>query len=353
MPIIFPGSPANGDFFTDGTKTFAFNSAKQSWALIPPNALVDSTEPTVKTKGMLWYNTSNVTLGVWDGTAWQYFNTTNSIVYPDTNGEASYTSPGTHSWTCPAGVNWVHAVCVGGGGGNYRNNNGYGSSGGGGGGLAWRNDISVTPGQIYTVVVGARGVGAAGPSNITPQHGGNSYFIDTSTIVGYGGNSPGFNSDTALGGTFFGNGGGTGGNGAGVGSAGSGGGGGAGGYTGNGGVGGVSGGSGTAGSGGAGGGGSGGYPFSGISTDAGGGGGTGLFGTGTSGSGGGVGMYANGGQGGGGSGGTGGTQSTVGGLYGGGAGGSFNGTLTNGGSGAVRIIWGPARAFPSTNTGML
>jgi hypothetical protein len=44
------------------------------------------------------------------------------------------------------------------------------------------------------------------------------------------------------------------------------------------------------------------------------------------------------------------------GAFGGGAGGSDIGTINEispGGVGAVRIIWGPGRAFPSTNTGNL
>lgn len=43
----------------------------------------------------------------------------------------------------------------GGGGGAFFGKNGYGA--GGGGGLGWKNNITVTPGQTYTVQVGARG----------------------------------------------------------------------------------------------------------------------------------------------------------------------------------------------------
>jgi hypothetical protein len=41
-----------------------------------------------------------------------------------------------------------------------------------------------------------------------------------------------------------------------------------------------------------------------------------------------------------------------GGSYGGGSG-SYTGAFVGGQTGAVRIIWGPNRAFPSTNTGDL
>ena len=99
-------------------------------------------------------------------------------------GEVSYTVPGTYYWTCPEGVTSVSAVAIGGGGGGT---SWYGGSqsgtGGGGGGLGYRNNIAVTPGNTYTVVVGAggaEGYGATGGS------GGLSYFIDLTT-AGYGG----------------------------------------------------------------------------------------------------------------------------------------------------------------------
>ena len=112
-------------------------------------------------------------------------------------GQALYEFPGTYNWTCPANCTSVSVVCVGGGGGGT-GTPGYGQNGGlssldtgrygdhrsgGGGGLGWKNNISVTPGQTYKVVVGARGDGdfAGG------QDGGTSYFIDKSTCSGGGG----------------------------------------------------------------------------------------------------------------------------------------------------------------------
>ena len=77
-----------------------------------------------------------------------------------TSGDAIFTSPGTHSWTCPAGVTSVSIVAIGAGGsgGSARLTGGTGGSGGGGGGaLAYLNNYSVTPGQVYTVVVGLGG----------------------------------------------------------------------------------------------------------------------------------------------------------------------------------------------------
>lgn len=271
-------------------------------------------------------------------------------------GQQAYTTAGTYSWTAPSGVTSVCVVCVGGGGGG--GNSGDGAGGGGGGGLGWKNNISVTPGQTYTVVVGAAGGSA--------QSGGTSYFSSTSVVQGVGGGAgtSASNGTGGSGGGYTGDGGGNGGNG-GQGYSGDGtsdniaeggGGGGAGGYSGTGGNGAsyyTSQNGGTAGSGGAGGGGGG------SDGGGGGGGGVGLLGEGTSGSAGGIyqSSYSNGG-----SGGANGTATGTptsgngfdGGAYGGGGGGVDSGTVGgSGGVGAVRIIWGNGRAFPSTQTGDL
>jgi len=249
-------------------------------------------------------------------------------------GQAEWTTGGTYSWTCPAGVTSVCAVCVGSGGGQRS---------GGGGGLGWKNNIPVTPGQSYTVEVGAG----------TQGNGSQSYFIDATTVQGGGGAGNGVQGD---GGGYVGDGGGNGG----VGSIGAhgdhGGGGGAGGYSGTGGTGGVSqaGGdtTGTDGTGGAGGGGGG---FSNGYAQGTGGGGVGIYGEGASGTGG---TGQNAGQGG-----SGGETPPVsasypngrrGGAYGGGAG-TYSSSQwwdQNGGGGAVRLVWsvdGSPVAFPSTN----
>lgn len=228
-------------------------------------------------------------------------------------GQAAYTSPGTSSWTAPANVTSVSVVAIGGGGAQSGNTPNGGS---GGGGLGWKNNIAVTPGNSYTVVVGA-GSTAFGNGG----SGGDSYFISTGTVRGGGGGG------SVTGGTYTGDGGGNGGSGAAVGANYYGGNGGAGGYAGTGGSGGTGSSAGSAGSGGGGGGGAGnGNGFGKL------GGGTGIYGQGASGSGGsgGDGLPGSGGSG-------------V--LYGGGTYGS--GSI---GNGAVRIIWGPNRSFPSTLT---
>ena len=298
-------------------------------------------------------------------------------------GQAEYTTPGTFTWVCPSGVSSVSVVCIGGGGGGGSAISSYTvcpGAGGGGGGLSWRNNNSVTSGQTYTIQVGT---GGNGSSMATGLMGGNSYFSYSGTILvegkggGGGGGHPlgtnivnwggagGAGGTSAFSGNEGGGNGGTGGSVAapipgpgspyGEGNGGAAGGGGAGGYTGNGGNGGnndsATGRFGLVGAGGGGGGGSRGW---GTSSGAS-GGGTGIFGQGTNG----IGDLGTTG-GGGGSGGLSGsvsgsnpnaTPTPTGGKWGGGGGGlgnSWNGI--NGQSGAVRIIWGPGRAFPNTNT---
>lgn len=285
--------------------------------------------------------------------------TTMSLIPTLVRGEVIYNTTGTYTWTAPAGVTSVSVIAIGAGGaGNHGwgGHNGYdGGAGGGGGGLSYKNNITVIPGNTYTVVVGAQGRDIDGgiqtPGGIAGS-GGDSYFINTSTVKGGGGGGASYNVG-GTGGSIFGTGA--------VGGAGStattfssGGGGGAGGYSGAGGAGGAGAAAGTSGTGGSGGGGGGG-----ADTGAGGGGGAGIFGTGASG--------AGGAQYGGGSGGSGGSNGDngyfipvgpvyggPGGNYGGGGGGAilestdaFGGA---GGTGVVRIIWpGTTRLFPSTD----
>ena len=268
-------------------------------------------------------------------------------------GQQVFTTPGITSWTCPSGVYSVSVVCVGAGGGGYSDN------AGGGGGLGYKNNISVSPGTAYTVGVGTFGNNSAYPDS----YGADSFFISTSIVKGGGGHGGGNYAQggvqlagDGLGGDYVGDGGGNGGNG---GTGGASGGGGAGGYSGNGGAGGGPAQNGNAGAGGGGGGGAGGegsFPDNHLGSS---GGGVGLLGEGSNGA---AGSYASGGNSTstntGGSGGADGdngtsgcTQNNGGGNYGGGGSSGNRGNCANeGANGAVRIIWGTGRSFPSTNT---
>lgn len=306
----------------------------------PGNIVVTTSNLTAVVTGLTNYISYTFTVTAANSSGISNLSLPSNSATPDDVGQQEYLNAGTYSWIAPAGVNLVSVVCIGGGG------SGDGLNGGGGGGLGYKNNISVTPGSSYTVVVGAGGYRGGGSS--AAISGGDSYFINTSTVRGGGG------SAAISGGTYTGDGGGNGGNGgyqnyhyaAG---------GGAGGYSGKGGNGGSGTGSGNipqngfdGTGGGAGGGAAGG--------GSGGGGGTGLLGEGANGIGG---QAASSGwpltSAGGGSGGPNGNSIIDGAAQGGGSGGASTGNRGVGGSGAVRIIWkgssGITRTFPSTNTG--
>jgi hypothetical protein len=279
------------------------------------------------------------------------------------SGQQNFTSTGQSTFTVPTGVTSVNFLLIGGGGGGSAStlsSNGVSGGGGGGGALSWRNGYTVTPGQTLYITVGSGGSGGSSSSNNNATAGGDSYVrigSHSGTIVGRAGGgakglynattgfaSGGVNYSSTYGGGGSVSGGGNGGKG-GCGSNGNtgGGGGGAGGYSGQGGQ----GSQGTAynetgGWGGGGGGGTGANSLTSAVTF--GGGGVGILGEGTSG---GAGHTTYNKQG---SPGSGGTNQT----YGGGGAGAEDDSPSSGGNGAqgaVRIIWGSNRSYPSTNTG--
>jgi hypothetical protein len=91
-----------------------------------------------------------------------------------------YTLPGNATWTCPANVFsvQVEAWGAGGGGGGCADN--FTCAGGGAGGCYVRYTVTVTPGTVYNLTVGAGG--AAGGTTTSTDNGGNggaSYFGNT------------------------------------------------------------------------------------------------------------------------------------------------------------------------------
>jgi hypothetical protein len=90
--------------------------------------------------------------------------------------------PGTYWWLCPPGVTSVAGGAWGGGAGTA----GFALGGAGAGGYGGEPDVTVTPGQLYLVIVGAPGYGAG--IGGTPGPGGDSSFTgDLLTVLGYGG----------------------------------------------------------------------------------------------------------------------------------------------------------------------
>lgn len=104
-------------------------------------------------------------------------------------------------WLCPAGVTAVTAHCVGGGGSGGGTTATPSTGGGGAGGSYAVKIVSVTPGELYDVIVGSGGVGGV----LGGTNGGGSYFKDSSEVFAQGGGAGGWtnvsnvNSSPALG----------------------------------------------------------------------------------------------------------------------------------------------------------
>lgn len=81
------------------------------------------------------------------------------------HGEASWTTPGTYSWTCPQGVTSALIDGAGGGAGGGCGNSGSNGGGGGGGGDSIRGySATVMPGTAYTITIGVGGAGGTSGS---------------------------------------------------------------------------------------------------------------------------------------------------------------------------------------------
>lgn len=89
----------------------------------------------------------------------------------------TYTSSGSNTWTCPAGVTSVQAE-VWGAGGSPNSPSGVGRGGGGGGAYSLKSGIAVTPSTGYTAYVGTA---------VAATNGEDSYFVDAATCMAKGG----------------------------------------------------------------------------------------------------------------------------------------------------------------------
>lgn len=122
------------------------------------------------------------------------------------------------TWTVPAGVTSISAVCIGGGGGGGATSQGgtY-AGGGGGGGLSWANNIAVTPGETLYIQAGKYGQpysvrsdppgdlgsGSAGGNSLIYRNVGGTitYILDANG--GVGGRSDGGVANGGAGGPLF------------------------------------------------------------------------------------------------------------------------------------------------------
>ena len=110
----------------------------------------------------------------------------------------SQTFTSTTTWTAPAGVYEVDAEVWGGGGSGTCAT--FRASGGGGGGYAKKRTISVTPGNSYTVHVGSGGA-RQDSKDVAGNAGGDSWFLDVSTVYATGGGAGQVSNSTASGGS--------------------------------------------------------------------------------------------------------------------------------------------------------
>ena len=107
----------------------------------------------------------------------------------------NYTTSGSGTWTCPAGVGSVQVECCGGGGAGgsaIRTGTGGGSiqygGGGAGGAYARKNSFPVASGTAYSINVGAGGLAATGTlTSGSSVPGGDSWFNSSSTVLTKGG----------------------------------------------------------------------------------------------------------------------------------------------------------------------
>lgn len=121
-----------------------------------------------------------------------------------------WATPGTYTWTVPAGVYWIRVGVIGGGGGGGLCQTNSGSvtgsvsgSGGGAGGHA-AGIYAVTPGQVITIVVGAGGStqvtgGTSSFGTLCSAVGGAAGLFNTSGLA----NSAGGAGGPAYGGTLL------------------------------------------------------------------------------------------------------------------------------------------------------
>ena len=104
-------------------------------------------------------------------------------------GSQTITSTSTTTFRIPIGVTSVTVEVWGGGGKGGSTSNGT-ECGGGGGGAYSRSVLTVVSGNTYNLSVGAGSTGTSA--------GGESYFINTTTLLAKGGNSVANNSGTGV-----------------------------------------------------------------------------------------------------------------------------------------------------------
>jgi hypothetical protein len=98
-------------------------------------------------------------------------------------------TPGTYTFTVPAGVTSLSVACWGAGAGGTGGNSSNGQGAGGGGAYAGEPNYAVVPGDVITYVVGAGGTGDHVGSDNAPSGGPTTF--DTTNVAGRGVNANG------------------------------------------------------------------------------------------------------------------------------------------------------------------
>lgn len=104
------------------------------------------------------------------------------------SGGRNYDGSYYYDWTVPNGVTTFCAVAVGGGAGGCYSWSAYG---GGGAGMAWVNDITCTPGEVFRLYIGMPGSVTSSNTTSNSVAGGKSYIVRMSNneniLTAYGG----------------------------------------------------------------------------------------------------------------------------------------------------------------------
>ena len=125
----------------------------------------------------------------------------NTLLAANTNhGSVSYSTAGTYTWTCPAGVSQVFVLATGGSGGGGGGGGGYvyyysgyeeatPGGGGGSGGISAivYTILPVTAGSAYSLVVGAAGTAGSAGANMIRSSGSITTNVKAGTAGGAGG----------------------------------------------------------------------------------------------------------------------------------------------------------------------
>lgn len=95
-------------------------------------------------------------------------------------GQIEWHTPGTYTWIVPDDVYLVNVAALGAGLSGNSNIGSQNIRGGTGGGIRWKNNIPVTPGSSITVVVGSGGTNRSGTYNdvLAANGGGSSSAFD-------------------------------------------------------------------------------------------------------------------------------------------------------------------------------